>query len=70
MKIPINQGAISVYGSQEAARRAEETLQEPKFVYNIDEAEVQIQKFEKPIKEKASSADQLKPILLCDDIAE
>jgi hypothetical protein len=31
---------------------------------------VQIQKFEKPIKEKASSADQLKLILLCDDIAE
>jgi hypothetical protein len=39
MKIPRNQGVISVYGSQEVARRAEGTLQEPKIVYNIDEAE-------------------------------
>ena len=30
MKIPNNQGIISVYGSQEPARRAKGTLQEPK----------------------------------------
>jgi hypothetical protein len=41
MKIPNNQGVISVYGSQEAARRAEGTLQEPKIVHNIDEAKAQ-----------------------------
>jgi hypothetical protein len=39
MKIPSNQEVISVYGSQEATRRAEGTLQEPKIIYNIDEAE-------------------------------
>jgi hypothetical protein len=70
MKIPSNQGVISVYGSQETARRAEGTLPEPKIVYNIDEAERQIRDSEKPVKEKASSADQPKPILLCDDVAE
>jgi hypothetical protein len=42
MKIPNNQGVISVYGSQEAARRAEGTLQEPMIVYNIEKAEAQI----------------------------
>jgi hypothetical protein len=39
MKIPSNQGVISVYGSQEAARRPEGTLQEPRIVHNIDKAE-------------------------------
>jgi hypothetical protein len=39
MKIQSNQGVISVYGSQEAARRIEGNLQEPKIVYNIDELE-------------------------------
>ena len=43
MKIPRNQGAISVHGSQEAARRAEGTPQEPKIFYNIDEVEAQAQ---------------------------
>jgi hypothetical protein len=38
MKIPSNQGVILVYGSQEATRRVEGTLQEPKIVYNIDKA--------------------------------
>jgi hypothetical protein len=52
MKIPNNQGVILVYGSQEAAGRAEGTLQEPKIVYNIDEAKAQIQDYEKPVKEK------------------
>jgi hypothetical protein len=60
----------SVYGSQEAARRTEGTLQEPKIVYNIDKAEALIQECEKPVKEKASSADQPKPIILYDDVAE
>jgi hypothetical protein len=70
MKIPSNQGVISVYGNQEAARRAEGTLQEPKIVYNIDEVKVQIQHSEKLVKEKASSTDQPKPVLLCEDVAE
>jgi hypothetical protein len=36
MKIPSNQGVISVYGSHEAARRPQGTLQEPKIVYNLN----------------------------------
>jgi hypothetical protein len=43
MKIPNNQGVISVYGRQEATRRVEGTLQEQKIVYNIDEDKRQIQ---------------------------
>jgi hypothetical protein len=43
MKITSNKEVISVHGSQEAARRAEGTLQEPKIVYNIDEDEAQSQ---------------------------
>jgi hypothetical protein len=61
---------ISVYGSQEAARRAEGTLQEPKIVYNIDETKGKIQDSKKLVKEKASSAVLLKLIYLCDDAAE
>jgi hypothetical protein len=52
MKIPNNQRVISVYGSQEAARRAEGALQEPKIVDNIDEDEGRIQDSEKLVKEK------------------
>jgi hypothetical protein len=63
-KIPNNQGVISIYGSQEVARRAEGTLQEPKIVYNIDKAKVQIQESNKTVKENASSADQPKTVLL------
>jgi hypothetical protein len=59
MKIPSNHGVISVYGSQEAARRAEGTLQEPKIMYNIDGAKAQVQSSE---KNKPSLADQAKPI--------
>ena len=70
MKIPNNEGVISVYGSQEAARRAEGTLQELKIVYNIDEAKGQIRDSEKLVKEKASSVDQPKPVLLCHDVVE
>ena len=43
MKISNNQRVISVYGSQEVARRAEGTPQEPKIFYNIDEVEAQAQ---------------------------
>jgi hypothetical protein len=70
MKIPSNQWVISVYGSQEAARRAEGTLQEPKIIYNIDEAKAQAQVSEKQVKEKASSTDQPKPVLLFDDVID
>jgi hypothetical protein len=70
MKIPSNQGVISVYGSQGAARRVQGTLQEPKIVYNIDKAEAQAQESEKQIKEKASLADQPKLVLLYEDVAD
>jgi hypothetical protein len=70
MMILSNQGIISVYGSQEATRRVEGTLQDPKIVYIIDEAEVQTQASEKQVKEKASSTDQPKSIMLCEDVAD
>jgi hypothetical protein len=70
MKIPTNQGVISVYGSQEATRRVEGAMQEPKIIYNIDKAEAQEQASEKQVKEKASSADQPKPVLLCEDVLD
>jgi hypothetical protein len=59
-----------MYGSQEATRRIEETLDEPKIVYNIDEAEARAQESEKQIKEKASLVDQPKTILLFEDVAD
>jgi hypothetical protein len=70
MKIPSNQGVISVYGSLEATRRVGGTLQEPKIIYNKDEAEAQAQASEKQVKEKASSADQPKLVLLYEDVAD
>jgi hypothetical protein len=39
MKIPSDQGSIAVYGSQEAARRAEGNWTDSKAIHNIDEAE-------------------------------
>jgi hypothetical protein len=54
MKIPSNQGVISIYGSQEVPRREEGTLQEPNIIYNIDEAEVQVQESEKQVVGGAS----------------
>jgi hypothetical protein len=36
MKIPCNQGIISIYGSQEDARMAKGTLQESKVIHKID----------------------------------
>jgi hypothetical protein len=68
MKIPLEQGPIDVHGSQEAARRAEESWTDLKAIHNIDEAEAYQQYKHK--REKASSADQPKPMLLCEDIAE
>jgi hypothetical protein len=68
MKIPSNQGPIAVHGSQEAARRAEGNWIDSKAIHNIDEAEVHQQCKHK--RDKAASADQPKPMLLCEDIAK
>jgi hypothetical protein len=68
MKIPSEQGPIVVHGSQEAARRAEGSWTDSKAIHNIDETEAYQQYKHK--REKAASTDQLKPMLLCEDIAE
>jgi hypothetical protein len=68
MKIPFDQGPIAVYGSQEAARRAEWNWNDSKAIHNIDEVEAHQQYKHK--REKAASTDQPKPMLLCKDIAE
>jgi hypothetical protein len=68
MKIPSEQGPIVVHGSQEAARKAEGNRTDSKAIHNIDGAEACEQYRYK--REKAASADQPKPMLLCDDIAE
>jgi hypothetical protein len=68
MKIPSDQGPIAIHGSQEAARRAEGNWTDSKAIHNIDGAEACEQY--KYRREKAASADQPKPMLLCDDIAE
>jgi hypothetical protein len=68
MKIPSEQGPIAIHGSQEAARRAEGSWMDSKAILNIDEAEAYQQYKHK--REKAASADQPKPILLCEDIAD
>jgi hypothetical protein len=68
MKIPSDQGPIAVHGSQEAARRAEGNWIDSKAIHNIDEAEAHQQYKHKT--DKAASADQPKPMLLCEDIAE
>jgi hypothetical protein len=68
MKIPSDQGPIAIHGSQEAARKAEGNWTDSKAIHNIDGAEACEQyKFR---REKAASADQPKPMLLCEDIAE
>jgi hypothetical protein len=68
MKIPSEQGPIIVHGSQEAARRAEGNWTDSKAIHNTDGAEAcQQYKYK---REKATSADQPKPMLLCEDIAE
>jgi hypothetical protein len=68
MKIPSEQGPIAVHGSQEAARMAEGKWTDSKAIHNIDGAEA-CQRY-KYKREKAASADQPKPMLLCEDIAE
>jgi hypothetical protein len=68
MKIPSKQGPIAIHGSQEAARKAEGNWTDSKAINNIDGAEVCEQY--KYRREKAASADQPKPMLLCEDIAE
>jgi hypothetical protein len=60
--------AHAVHGSQEAARRAEGSWTDSKAIHNIDGAEAcQQYKYK---REKAASADQPKPMLLCEDIAK
>jgi hypothetical protein len=68
MKIPSEQGPIVVHGSQEATRRAEGSWTDSKAIHNIDEAKAHRQYKHK--REKAASADQPKPMLLCEDIVE
>jgi hypothetical protein len=68
MKIPLEQGPIAVHGSQEAVRRAEGSWTDSKAIHNIDGAEACQQYKHK--REKATSADQPKPMLLCEDIAD
>jgi hypothetical protein len=68
MKIPLEQGRIIVHGNQEAAKRAEGSWTDSKAIHNIDEAKAYQQYKNK--REKAASADQPKPMLLCEDIAE
>ena len=68
MKIPSEQGPIAIHGSQEAARRAEGSWTDSKAIHNIDETEAYQQYKHK--REKVVSADQPKPMLLCEDIAE
>jgi hypothetical protein len=68
MKIPSKQGTIAVHGTQEAARKAEGNWTDSKAIHNIDGAEACEQYRYK--REKVASADQPKPMLLCEDIAE
>jgi hypothetical protein len=68
MKILSEQGSIAIHGSQEAVRRAEGSWTDSKAIHNIDEAEAYQQYKHK--REKAASADQPKPTLLCEYIAE
>jgi hypothetical protein len=68
MKIPSKQGPIAIHGSQEAARKAKGNWTDSKAIHNIDEAEAYEQYKYK--REKAASANQPKPMLLCEDIAE
>jgi hypothetical protein len=68
MKIPSEQGPIAIHGSQEAARRAEGSWTDSKAIHNIDESEAYQQYKHK--REKTASADQPKPMLLCEDIVE
>jgi hypothetical protein len=68
MKIPSEQRPIVIHESHEAARRAEGSWTDLKAIHNIDEAEAYQQYQHK--REKTASAEQPKPMLLCEDIAE
>jgi hypothetical protein len=68
MKIPSELGLIAMHGSQEAAKKVEGNWTDSKAIHNIDRAEACEQYKYK--REKAASADQPKPMLLCEDIAE
>jgi hypothetical protein len=69
MKIPSEQGPIIVHGkSQEVAKRAEGSWTDSKAIHNVDGAEACQQYKHK--REKAASADQPKPMLLCENIAD
>jgi hypothetical protein len=68
MKIPLEQGPIAVHESQEVARRAEGSWIDSKAIHNIDGAKACQQYKNK--REKATSADQPKPMLLCGDIVD
>jgi hypothetical protein len=57
-----------VHGSQEAAWRAKGNWTDSKAIHNIDEVEAHQQYKHK--RDKTASADQPKPMLLCEDIAE
>jgi hypothetical protein len=59
---------IAVHGSQEAARRAKGSWTDSKAIHNLDGAEACQQYKHK--REKAASADQPKPMLLCEDIVD
>jgi hypothetical protein len=58
----------ALHGSQEAARKPEGNWTDSKAIHNIDGAEACEQYRYK--REKATSTDQPKPMLLCEDIAE
>jgi hypothetical protein len=68
MKIPSEQWPIAVHGIQEATRMAEGSWTDSKAIHNIDGAKVCHQY--KLKREKAASADQPKPMVLCEDIAD
>jgi hypothetical protein len=68
MKIPSEQGPIVIHGSQEAARKAKGNWTDSKAIHNKDGSEAYEQYRYK--REKAASADQPKPMLLCEDIAK
>jgi hypothetical protein len=68
MKIHSKQGPIVVHGSQEASRRAKESWTDSKAIHNIDEAKAHRQYKHK--REKAALAEQPKPMLLREDIAD
>jgi hypothetical protein len=68
LKMPSNQGPIAIHGSQEAARKAKGNWTDSKAIHNIDGAKAC--EHYKYRREKAASADQPKPMRLCEDIAE